>query len=249
MSFDSIQQKQPPTAMSEPSQNSVLAVILARGGSKGLPGKNLCKVGGVTLVGRAKRTAQAAQCVSTVLVSTDDAAIRQEARAHGAMVVARPAELAGDEISAEAALRHAVETWQAATETTYRAVALLQATSPFTRPADVDRVMDPILDGEADSTVSVVDDHGFFWFDGPDGWSMPYQVRGRRQDRMAWKREAGNVYGMRSLAFLRTGNLFDGRVQAVTIPIASWLDVDTLRDLEIAEAFHASSQGPMKGAA
>ena len=66
---------------------------------------------------------------------------------------------------------------------------------------------------------------------------------------MAWKREAGNVYGMRSLAFLRTGNLFDGRVQAVTIPIESWLDVDTLRDLEIAEAFHAGSQGPMRGAA
>jgi len=57
-------------------------------------------------------------------------------------------------------------------------------------------VMEPILAGEADSTVAVVDDYGYFWTKGNDTWQMQFQTRARRQDRTPWKREAGNVYGV-----------------------------------------------------
>lgn len=217
----------------------VMAIVLARGGSKAIPRKNLAKVGGITLVGRAVLAAKDAPCVKTVLVSTDDPAIRAEAIQHGADVIDRPEELAGDTVSSEAAMLQAVQAWQQQTQKSYRAVALVQATSPFTTPADVDRTMAPILDGHADSTLSVVDDFGYFWAEGERGWSMPHQVRARRQDRMPWKRESGNVYGVRFDLFLRTGQLFQGRVLAVTIAGESFHEIDDPRELAVAQAIQA----------
>lgn len=87
---------------------NVACVILARGGSKGVPHKNLRKVGGVSLVARSVRAARGAQDVGAVYVSTDDAAIAQEARSHGATVIERPAELSGDTASSEAGWLHAL---------------------------------------------------------------------------------------------------------------------------------------------
>jgi len=221
------------------NDEKVLAVVLARGGSKGIAGKNLKIIGGVSLVGRAIVAAKAACSVSTVLASSDDPAILAEAKSHGADVVVRPPELAGDAVTSEAALIHAVETWRKISGRNYKAIALLQATSPFTRPEDIDRVMEPILAGEADSTVAVVDDYGYFWTKGNDTWQMQFQTRARRQDRTPWKREAGNVYGVRLPLFLKTGNLFAGRVQAVSIPVESCWEIDEPRDLVIAESLDA----------
>jgi N-acylneuraminate cytidylyltransferase len=235
-----------PSIMTSVPKNSVLAVILARGGSKGIPGKNLRTVGGITLVGRAIEAAKQAQCVTTILVSTDDSAIRAEAQAREACVIARPQELAGDKVSSEAALLQAMEAWHEQTGKTYQAVALLQATSPFTRPADIDRIMEPILSGDADATLTVIDDFGYFWFEGEDGWKMPYQARATRQQRMPWKREAGNVYGIRYDLFLRSGQLFPGRVLAVTIPANSFLEIDEPRELLIAEALEAAHEGRLQ---
>jgi len=228
---------------------NVVAVILARGGSKGIPGKNMKKVGSVTLIGRAINAAKSAKTVDCVLVSTDDMAIRHEALSHGASVIDRPPALAGDTIESEPALLHAVQTWQEKTGLAYRAIALIQATSPFTTPVDIERVMEPIMEGDADSTVSVVDDYGYLWSDGENGWTMPYQVRARRQDRGPWKREAGNVYGIRYPLLVRTGKLFQGRIQAVTIPLDSWHEIDDHRELAIADLLAKSREDGSKAAA
>ena len=77
--------------MSDMNDGNVLAVVLARGGSKGIPGKNLKKVGGVSLIGRAIIAAKKARTVSTVLLSSDDPAILAEATNHGAETIVRPA--------------------------------------------------------------------------------------------------------------------------------------------------------------
>jgi CMP-N-acetylneuraminic acid synthetase len=225
------------------NKSMVLAVILARGGSKGIPRKNLKKIGGVSLIGRTIKAAQGAKCVSTVLVSTDDNEILEEAVSHGAETIRRPAELAGDTASSESALLHAVRAWHEAGNQPYQAIALLQVTSPFTQSADIDHALEPILTGDADSTLTVVDDYGYFWSKNEEGWRMQYQVRARRQDRMPWKRESGNVYGVRYQLFLRTGKLFVGRVQAVTIPSESCLEIDEPRDLLLAEALDSYSRG------
>jgi len=84
----------------------VLAIIPARGGSKGIPRKNVQSVGGVPLVVRTVRAASGARRVERVVVSTDDVEIAELARGAGAEVVWRPAELCGDTASSEAALMH-----------------------------------------------------------------------------------------------------------------------------------------------
>ena len=217
-------------------RRSVLAVILARGGSKGIPRKNLRHVGGKTLLQRSIEACHSASTVDDVVVSTDDQEIACEAERHRAQVVERPEDLAGDLVSSESALKHAIEEWCRQSGHDYRAVALIQATSPFTTATDIDRTMSPILEGNADSTLSVVDDFGYFWF--PEegrGWGMRYQMRARRQDRGPWKRESGNLYGMRLKAFLETENLFTGVVQPVTIPERNSLEIDEPLELFVAD--------------
>ena len=85
-------------------------MIPARGGSKGIPGKNLQAVGGLSLVARSVQAAFASRGVDRVVVSTDDDAIAEEAQSHGAEVVRRPVAIAGDTASSESALLHALDT-------------------------------------------------------------------------------------------------------------------------------------------
>src|SRR5262245_33385601 len=110
----------------------VFALIPARGGSKGIPKKNLQTVGGVPLVERCARAALDARRVHGVFVSTDDREIADCVRAAGGGVVERPAEISGDVASSEAALLHALEQWQAEGQLP-DVLVFLQATSPFTR--------------------------------------------------------------------------------------------------------------------
>ena len=87
----------------------VIAVIPARGGSKGVPRKNVRDVAGKPLIAWTVEAALCAKCVDTVAVSTDDAEIASVAERYGARVVRRPAEISGDEASSESALLHALQ--------------------------------------------------------------------------------------------------------------------------------------------
>src|SRR5689334_2240060 len=137
----------------------VVAVIPARGGSKGVPGKNVAPVGGVPLVARAVRAALAAG-IADVRVSTDDAAIAAAAEAASARVIERPAAIAGDTASSESALLHALDVL-AAEGVEPTALAFLQATSPFIEPAPLARAVRRVLDGEADSVLSAFETYAF----------------------------------------------------------------------------------------
>ncbi|CAL9511581.1 cytidylyltransferase domain-containing protein [Streptomyces sp. enrichment culture] len=142
---------------------TVLAVIPARGGSKGVPGKNLAPVGGVPLVARAVRACLAARRVTHVAVSTDDPDIAAVATGAGADVVHRPAALADDTATSEAALLHALDAHEARHGGPADVVLLVQCTSPFLTPGDVDGVAAEVLDGGADTALTVASTHGFLW--------------------------------------------------------------------------------------
>ncbi|MFI9204691.1 cytidylyltransferase domain-containing protein [Streptomyces sp. NPDC053048] len=148
---------------------AVLAVIPARGGSKGVPSKNLAAVGGVPLVARAVRQCRASRLVTDVVVSTDDSAIADAARQAGAVVVHRPPAIAGDTASSEAAVLHAMDAYEALQERAVGTVLLVQCTSPFLTPGDVDGVAAAVVEGGADSALTVAPFHGFVWRDGGDG--------------------------------------------------------------------------------
>ncbi|MBV2355956.1 N-acylneuraminate cytidylyltransferase [Streptomyces sp. J2-1] len=151
-----------------PAVRRVLAVIPARGGSKGVPAKNLAPVGGVPLVARAVRECRAARLVTDVVVSTDDRAIAAAARRAGAEVVLRPAAIAGDTATSEAAVLHAMDAHEALHGAAVDTVLLVQCTSPFLSREDIDGVAGAVLENGADTALTVAPFHGFVWRDAAD---------------------------------------------------------------------------------
>src|SRR3954471_8585828 len=148
-----------------------VAVIPARGGSKGVPRKNLRRVGGVPLIARAIAAARAADRIDRVVVSTDDEQIGAVAREWGAEVVSRPAELSGDTASSESAVEHALDEL-ARFGIAVGIVVLVQATSPFIDPADLDAAVERVRAGESDAVFSAVESWGFLWRTSSDGGAV-----------------------------------------------------------------------------
>lgn len=220
----------------EPTTGAVVAVIPARGGSKGVPGKNLAPVAGVALVVRAVRACHAAGSVTEVVVSTDDDAIAAVAEQAGAIVVRRPAELANDTASSEDALRHVLS--QRYRDALPEILLLVQCTSPFLTASDVDDVVAAVRDGEADSAFTAAAFHGFVWRqdDSAYGVNHDHHTRPRRQERPVEYVETGAAYAMRTSGFLEAGHRFFGVVRAVATDPSRVLEIDEPADLARARA-------------
>lgn len=236
------------TSISDPLDTA--CIILARGGSKGVPGKNMRPVGGVSLIGRAVRAGQGAARVAAVYVSTDDAAIAAEAALHGARIIDRPAELAGDTASSEAGWLHAVPRVQDDLPAIDKLV-FLQCTSPFTTSEDIDGCLAMMQDRDTACALSVLEDHSFLWGLDENGLGVGInhkecEQRKRRQDLPPQYTESGAIYCVRLADFTRTGQRFCGTV--ALYPVAHPpLEIDTLQDFalcsQIAEAGGRSEIG------
>lgn len=215
----------------------VLAVIPARGGSKGVPGKNLAEVAGTPLVARAVLACRAAPTVTDVVVSTDSDAIAGAARAAGADVIARPTAISGDTASSEAAVLHALSAFEELHSLTVDVVLLVQCTSPFLATSDVESVAVAVASGAADSALTVAPFHGFLWRDDPDGTGTGTGVnhdpayRPRRQDRPQDLLETGAAYAMDAAGFRTARHRFFGRTLPVPTDPARVLEIDDPHDL------------------
>ena len=221
-----------------PAGSRTVAIIPARGGSKGIPRKNLQPVGGVPLVVRTIDSARRAASLDLLVLTTDDADIAERAAAAGARVVDRPDAHSTDEASSESALLHALEvlTDEGAAPAV---VAFLQCTSPFTRPEDVDAAVAAVVDGGADVAFTGTATHQFLWraSDHGDGSVVganhDLAHRPRRQDRDPEWVENGAVYAMRADGFVRARHRFFGRVVVVDMPAERSIDVDAPGDLAL----------------
>lgn len=220
-----------------PEPVTVLAVIPARGGSKGVPGKNLVPVAGVPLVVRAIRACQQAARVTEVVVSTDDDNIAAVASAAGATVVRRPAALANDTASSEAAVLHALEQRYGAGPLA-DVVMLVQCTSPFLTPDEIDEAAAAVTTGGADSAFTATAFHGFVWREDDSAYGVNHDHRGRprRQDRPVEYLETGAAYAMRTAGFLEAGHRFFGVIKAIPTDPHRVLEIDEPADLERARA-------------
>ncbi|MFD5735011.1 cytidylyltransferase domain-containing protein [Streptomyces sioyaensis] len=240
---------------------TVVAVIPARGGSKGVPAKNLAAVGGVPLVARAVRECRAARLVTDVVVSTDDAGIAAAARGAGAVVVRRPGDIAGDTATSEAAVLHAMDAYEAEQGTTVDAVLLVQCTSPFIVREDIDGVAAAVVEDGADSALTVAPFHGFVWrdaenavagdaatTDGGHGVNHDKSFRPRRQDRPQDLLETGAAYAMDAAGFRTSGHRFFGRTELVRTDPARVLEIDDPHDLARARALAPLLDAPRPGA-
>lgn len=134
----------------------VIAVIPARGGSKGLPGKNVRVLCGKPLIAWSIDKAKTSRYLDSILVSTDSTDIAEIARHHGAYVpFLRPDELAGDHASTYEVIRHALAHCRAVDEEEFHYTVLLEPTSPLREDDDVDRMLE-VIDGRADEFDAIV---------------------------------------------------------------------------------------------
>jgi YrbI family 3-deoxy-D-manno-octulosonate 8-phosphate phosphatase len=148
---------------------SILAIIPARGGSKGIPRKNLCLIAGKPLLGYSIEQARRTPAITKVVVSTDDREIGAVATSFGAEVVWRPKEISGDDATSESALLHALDEFQTAKGHRPDLVVFLQCTSPLRQPDDIGNAIDVLIREGADSVFSACHVEGFVWRHGDRG--------------------------------------------------------------------------------
>lgn len=217
----------------------VLGLILARGGSKGVPRKNLRPLAGQPLLLYGIRVAQASKLIGRVAVSTDDPQIAEMAEAAGAEVIVRPPDLASDVASAEVGILHALNWLRDKQNYVPDIVSLVQCTSPFTLAEDVDGVITRVLEG-ADSAFTAHPFWHFVWKQNPDGSMRGVnhsgQNRLRRQDLEPEYLENGSAYAMRETAFRATGDRFCGRVEAYMMAPQRGIEIDTPEEFAMCEA-------------
>ena len=220
---------------------NILCVIPVRGGSKGVPRKNVRSVAGRPLVVWTIEQALAARPVLDVLVSTDDPEIADVARAAGADVpFLRPAELAQDETPTEPVIRHAIAA-RTAQGRRPDAVMLLQATSPVRQPGTLDRAVEQFTASGVDSMVGVVPVAPFLWeLSDPPRAAYPVDARPRRQDMTPTDkryRETGSLYLTRTEIYERLDNRLGGSIGLFVMAEEEGVDIDTFQDLELAERY------------
>ncbi len=239
--------------MNDDMRKRVLAIIPARGGSRGIPRKNVKLLCGRPLVAWTIDAALAASTVDRVVVSTDDDEIAEVSRRCRAEVVQRPPEIAGPLESSESALLHVLETLSNTEGYEPDAVAFLQCTSPLTMPQDVDGTIRLVLEEGYDSAVTMVPFHFFVWRESPDGQmeGVNHDATRRlmRQQREPEYQEVGAVYAMRASGFLRHGFRFFGRIGRYLLPLSRAFEIDEHDDWHRAELLLESTGKPSRFAA
>ena len=218
---------------------NVLAIIPARGGSKGIPHKNLKVLAGLPLVAWSIKAAQKATLVNRIIVSTDDPAIAEVATKFGAESMPRPSDISNDTASSELALLHVLDTLKELENYQPDLIVFLQCTSPLTLAEDIDQCIRKLLDENADSATTVTDFHYFVWKQLEDGSATGINhdknVRPRRQDREQQFLETGAVYVMKTDGFLKHKHRFFGKVVLSEMPAVRVHEIDEADDLLIAE--------------
>ena len=223
------------------------AFVFARGGSKGLPRKNVLPLGGLPLVAHSIRTAQGVPGIAHVWVSTDCAEITEAARTHGASVIARPDELASDNAPEWLAWQHAVR-YVENQDGPFERFVSLPATSPLRSTSDVEDCL-ALLDDRTDGVVTVTPASRSPYFNmmvrDDNGYSkvmLADKAIRRRQD-------APMVYDMTTVAYvsrpafiMNHGGLFEGRIRSHIVPKERAVDIDDAFDFAVAAALLEATQ-------
>jgi YrbI family 3-deoxy-D-manno-octulosonate 8-phosphate phosphatase len=212
---------------------SVIAVIPARGGSSATGILPLERVGGVSLVGRAVAAARRAESIDRVVVCTDDDLIAAEALAAGAEVL----RLGGPDLSPTAILLQVMD----ALRGSLRIVALIEPTSPFTDPLDLDVAVARVRESHCDVAFSATESHALLWTPGSDGLERT-KLDTTRQETIQSSQpalqfeETGAFHVFRAAGFRQAGTLFFGRVEAVLVDRSRTFTVKGGDDLQVARA-------------
>ena len=221
--------------------------IFARGGSKGLPGKNIRNFAGRPLIGWAIKQALTLSNIEEVFVSKDSVEIAEIARKYGASVpFIRPSQLATDDSPEWMAWRHLLNYLLERDGILPEAMLSVPTTAPLRLVADIQRCLDAFEIGVTDAIVTVTDAHRSPYFNmvklDPLGYAEVLIVNDQDISR---RQDSPSVFDMTTAAYvvdakfvMEHSGIFEGRVKAVHLPIDRAVDIDTLLDFEIAEFIH-----------
>jgi CMP-N,N'-diacetyllegionaminic acid synthase len=218
---------------------NVIAVILARGGSKGIPGKNIMDFCGKPLIGWTIEQLKLANGIHSIWVSSDSEEILSISKAYGAEIVHRPLELSGDTATSESGWLHALERIE---NNIGRVDTVLapQVTSPLREPSDFEHGLYEFQIQKCDSmfSCSVVEDL-LFWKKMPDGIldsiNYDYRNRGRRQDMRKQYIENGSFYLFKPEVLRQHNNRFGGKISYVEMEFWKMFEIDSMEDFKLCE--------------
>jgi N-acylneuraminate cytidylyltransferase len=215
-----------------------ICIIPARGGSKGVPGKNIRPLAGKPLLAYSVEQALATPDIERVFVSTNSHDIAAVARDYGAEIIWRPAEISGDTASSESALLHALDQLREKESLRPDLIVFLQATSPLRRDGEIQEAIDTLRREEADSLLSVGPMHGFVWRNAEDGveaLNYDYRHRPRRQDAPEDLIENGSIYVFKPWVLREEGNRLGGKIALHRMRSLESFQIDDPEDFELME--------------
>lgn len=214
---------------------NILGVITARGGSKGIPGKNIKKLGNKPLVYYTIAVASKSKLINHLIVSTDSVEIANVCIGFGANVpFMRPSELAGDSVQHLPVIQHAIATYEALNNLIIDYVVILQPTSPFRTVEDIDETLNKLIMTKADSAVTIVEvpssAHPIKIKKIEGGFVKDYsvlEVEGiRRQDLPVAYRRSAAVYSMRRDLIMKENKLYGEKIVGYIVPPERSIDID-----------------------
>ncbi len=222
------------------TDKKILAIIPARGGSKGLPRKNIIDLAGKPLIAWSIEAALESKYITTTVVSSEDKEILSVATQWGAEVIKRPDELAQDTTASEPVVTHALNEAMKQYDEEYDYLVLLQPTSPLRSAKHIDTALEKLFNSNADALISVCqydkkvlktflqNEDGYL--QGISNNSYPFM---RRQDLPDVFMPNGAIYIIDVKIFQKHEKLFTSKTVAFTMDDKSSVDVDTLEDLQM----------------
>jgi CMP-N,N'-diacetyllegionaminic acid synthase len=216
---------------------NIICIIPARGGSKGIRGKNLIDFCGKPLIAWSIRQAKASKLVNDVYVSSDSDNILSLSQSYGVKIIKRPKRLATDTSSTEEALSHAINQVQKTTKQKIDLIVFLQATSPVRTTQDINAAIKLFMAKKADSLFSASAISDFCIWQSNDGGlksiTYDYKNRGRRQDRKPLYLENGSIYIFNAQTLAKYKNRLGGKIVIYPMPFWKSYEIDNPEDLEL----------------
>lgn len=213
----------------------IIVVIPARGGSKGIPRKNLRLLNGKPLIYYTINLAINNKLVDEVVVTTDDVEIASVSRRYGASIIERESHISTDNVTLDPVIYDAVNRFEKEMENEYDVVITIQPTSPLLKNETLTRAIATLIDNELDTVMSVCDDRHLSWGVDEYGKFIPkYKERLNRQYLPKEYRETGAVLATQR-KFIHENSRFGENIQLIEVDKKESIDIDTYEDWWIAE--------------
>jgi len=222
-------------------ESDIVAIIPARGGSKGIPRKNVKLLCGKPLIYYTINEAKKSKYLCRLIVSTEDGEIAEAAKKFKAEVIERPAELARDDTPSFLVCQHVIRYLEEIKNFYPDVVVVLQPTSPRRIVEDVDRAIEKFLEADCDTVVSVCEaEHPPHWMYTLEGDRMKPVIPGgekifRRRDAPKVYRLNGAVYVTSRDIIMNENRVLGNDTRAYIMPIERSIDIDTELDFQFAD--------------